>query len=86
MALIDISYVKLRPELLPIDANLMQCYTMDIVHHFIEFGELKQVYMLINHKNDTCSEFQWAFTLSSEGDESDISYLIEMTVLLEMPT
>lgn len=58
---------------------------MDLVLHFIQFGELKYVYMLIYHIISTCSEFQWSFVLSFEGDESEIKYLLEIMALLEIP-
>ena len=48
-------YIKLRINILLIDANLKQCHTMDCVFHLIELGELRFVHMLIHHTVDTCS-------------------------------
>lgn len=41
--------------------------------------------MLIHHTINTCSEFQWTPTLSSERDDSEIAYSLEMTAIQEMP-
>ena len=53
--------------------------------HFVEFGELRQVHMLIHHTIETYFAFQWASALNSEKADSDIAHLLEMVVILEMP-
>jgi hypothetical protein len=85
MATIKIPYVDLRSQILLIDANLKLSYTMDLLLHFLHFEELKYAYTLIYHKIYKCSEFQWAFAFSFEGDKSEIQSLLEMMSLLEVP-
>jgi hypothetical protein len=41
--------------------------------------------MFIYHLIDICSEFQWAFALSSEKGDSVISHLLKIMAILEMP-
>lgn len=45
---------------------MQQSHAIDCMFHFVEFGELSYVHMLIHHAIDTYSEFQWA--LSSEKE------------------
>jgi hypothetical protein len=47
------------------------------VSPFIEFGELRYVYVLIYHIIDTRSAFQWAFALNSEKDDSEMMAIVE---------
>lgn len=55
------------------------------VFHFVDFEQLKYVYVLIYHTVVTCSKFQGAFALSSERSCSEISHSLEMVATLEMP-
>jgi hypothetical protein len=41
--------------------------------------------MLIHHTTAACSEFQWAFALNSENDDSEIAELLGIIGILEMP-
>ena len=59
-------YSEFRIQILFNHATLEQCYTIDYVFHFVDFEQLKYVYVLIYHTVVTCSEFQGAFALSSE--------------------
>ena len=63
-------------------ANLKQCHTVECVFHFIEVGELRYISVLIHHTTDTCSEFQWASALTSEGMILRL-HLLEMMAILE---
>lgn len=38
--------------------------------------------MLIHSTIDKCSEFQWTSALSSEGDDSETEYFLEMMAIL----
>jgi hypothetical protein len=68
-------YFELSIQILLHDAILGQCQTVDYVFHFIEFGELRHVHMSIHHTIDAHSEFQRAFALNSEKDDSEIAHL-----------
>ena len=56
----------------------VKCYTLDCVFHFIEFGKLRYVHMLIYHTVDTSSELQWVYALNSEWEASEITHLLEI--------
>ena len=51
------------------------------VFHFAEFGKLKYVH----HTIDTISGFQWTTALSSEKADSVITYLLEVTAIMDIP-
>lgn len=74
-----------RIQMLTNDANVKKCHTMDCVLHFIGFGELRYVYVLIYIIQKTCLEFQWAFSLCSERDDSEIAHLLEIMTVFSMP-
>ena len=51
------------------------------VFHFVKFRKLKYVHNTIH----TCSGFQWETALSSEKDDSAISHLLKVIVIIGIP-
>jgi hypothetical protein len=54
-------YSEFRIQILFNHATLEQCYTIDYVFHFVDFRELKYLYMLIQYTVDSYSWFQYVF-------------------------
>ena len=70
-----------RPELRT-DAILEPRHLIACVFHFVEFGELKYVHVLIHHTTDSYSGFQWASALSFEKAETP--HFLKMMAILEI--
>lgn len=52
--------------------------------HFVEFGELKDIHMLMHHTVNSYSGFQYDFALSCIKAHSETAHLLKMVAVLEM--
>ena len=52
--------------------------------HFVKFGELRYVHVLVHQTVYAYSEYQWDFALNSEKTDSEIAHLLEIITILEM--